>query len=401
MTRLRFSFVPSPLTGHVNPTLAVAAALSDAGHEVSYHLPARFHAAVQTAGATLVPYASPPSFPLLAGASPQRRFALTPIAMTAAAVDVLPEVLDALTGRSPDVVVYDMLSVWGRMASELLEVPAAMVSASYAMNDSFSYLRQDAGGPDARWAEALDCFAHSMHLLSRRHGTPRLRLLDILHHAEPLMIVFVPRELHPAADSFDDRYVFAGPSIRPELAHGDTPPTTHGDEKPLVYASLGTMFGDWQAFCDICCDAFADRRHRVLVAGFPAPADPPAGDVVIAPEMPQLAVLSRADVFVTHGGMNSVMEALHDGVPMVLVPQMSEQEITAQRIAGTGAGLAIDPATLTATRLRAAVEEVLGDPGYRAAAQRLRATVHRGDGAATAAAALIRYGLSRRRCRIA
>jgi len=67
-------------------------------------------------------------------------------------------------------------------------------------------------------------------------------------------------------------------------------------------------------------------------------------------------VLQQTSVFVTQGGMNSVMESLYFGVPMVVIPQMREQEMTAQRCAEFGLGIALDQSNLTAEKLRAAME---------------------------------------------
>ena len=71
-----------------------------------------------------------------------------------------------------------------------------------------------------------------------------------------------------------------------------------------------------------------------------------------------LEVLQQTSVFVTHGGMNSGMEGQYFGVPVVVIPQMIEQELTAQRCVELGLGLGFDPNNLTAEQLRAAVEQV-------------------------------------------
>ena len=71
------------------------------------------------------------------------------------------------------------------------------------------------------------------------------------------------------------------------------------------------------------------------------------------------------DVFLTHGGMNSTMESLFFGVPMVAIPQMEEQAVTAQQIAALGLGQALTPETTTVTALREAVESVASDEAVR------------------------------------
>src|SRR3982750_4328385 len=75
--------------------------------------------------------------------------------------------------------------------------------------------------------------------------------------------------------------------------------------------------------------------------------------------------IKHTDVFVTHGGMNSVMEAIYYGVPMVVLPQQPEQAMTAARVAELSLGVALEPEQITAGVLCDAVATVIGDAAYR------------------------------------
>jgi MGT family glycosyltransferase len=100
----------------------------------------------------------------------------------------------------------------------------------------------------------------------------------------------------------------------------------------------------------------------------PAIAGPPT--VRLVESVPQPLVLECSDVFINHGGFNSVREALRLGVPMVIVPWLTDSHRNAERCAELGAATVVPFDMLTAARLRDACAEVLGDPGYR---QRARA----------------------------
>jgi MGT family glycosyltransferase len=388
---LRFAFLPTPLSGHVNPTLSLARALVADGSQVTYHLPEPFRTAVCATGAQLHAIRFPPA-PRDGPGDPLVRLARAPLEMTRAGVSVLPQVLDRLEDEPPDAVVYDALSVWGRVAAEHLRLPRAKLWASYAMNDRFSYFVEPGAGPrnGNGLASALDRFATDMDVISATYRTPRLNLPDLFMHSEPLTIVFAPRALQPAADTFGERYLFAGPSLR---GGDDEPLDPRLDDfarGPLVYVSLGTVFNDWPAFYPLCHEALGAAGRRVLVAG--ADDAEEAAGVLVRRHVPQLAVLARAAVFVTHGGMNSVMEALAQGVPMVLISQMPEQAITAARVAAAGAGRVLRREQLTARALRRAVDAVADDPAHARAARALWTRIAgAGGGAAVAAAALTRY----------
>ena len=93
-------------------------------------------------------------------------------------------------------------------------------------------------------------------------------------------------------------------------------------------------------------------------------------NVLVRPRVPQLDVLERADVFVTHGGMNSTMEALYYGVPLVVVPQMADQYMIADRVETLGVGQSIDKDTFGGDQLQVVL--TVDTDGYRSNAANLR-----------------------------
>lgn len=411
----RFAFLPTPLPGHVNPTLAVARELVRGGAEVAYYLPESFRAGVESAGATLRPVRVPAPGRRDgagagrrdgagagrrdgAGADPLARLVLAPVAMTRASLSVLPQVLEPLRADAPDVVVYDALSVWGRVAAQRLSRRAAMLWASYAMNRHFSYLLDSPPEGELAGAlrAALDQFGADMDVLSRTYEVRRLGLTELFLHSEPLTIVCVPRALQPAAHTFGERYVFVGPSVRTVQEPLDPELASFAAGGALAYASLGTVFNDWPEFYPLCAGALSEAGFRVLLSGTDAGLGAAASPTVLVRQrVPQLAILERAAVFVTHGGMNSTMEALAAGVPMVVVPQMPEQALTAERVVAAGAGLCLRRNELTVAGLRAAAREVAENPAYRKGARELwRAVADDAGGAAAAAGALNRYAVT-------
>jgi MGT family glycosyltransferase len=197
---------------------------------------------------------------------------------------------------------------------------------------------------------------------------PPLDLRDFFTHTEALNIVFMPRAFQPAGETFDERFVFVGPSILPRKS---TPafPLERLEGQPTLFISLGTVFNNRPDFFKLCFHAFGHQPWHVVLAHGKHVDEAALGAVpqnfLLAPYVPQLEVLQQASVFVTHGGMNSVMESLYFGVPMVVIPQMREQEITAQRCAELGLGIALDNDNLTAEKLRTAVEQVHHTPTFR------------------------------------
>jgi UDP:flavonoid glycosyltransferase YjiC (YdhE family) len=107
---------------------------------------------------------------------------------------------------------------------------------------------------------------------------------------------------------------------------------------------------------------------RVALATGPAtdlPSPPP--DWLVRPHLPQTALLARASAAVTHGGNNSVTEALTCGVPLVVLPFSTDQFAGAAAIETAGLGVALDPNEASADQIAAALFGVRGRVAARAA----------------------------------
>jgi UDP:flavonoid glycosyltransferase YjiC (YdhE family) len=95
--------------------------------------------------------------------------------------------------------------------------------------------------------------------------------------------------------------------------------------------------------------------------------------------------LARASLAITHAGLNTVLEALNVGVPMVAIPVTNDQPAVASRVKCVGAGEVVPLTHLSSHRLRAAIDLVLGDENYRRRAQRLMEQIKTSGGAQRAA----------------
>jgi zeaxanthin glucosyltransferase len=147
---------------------------------------------------------------------------------------------------------------------------------------------------------------------------------------------------------------------------------------PILYAAFGTMVERLHANVARVLRALVDamRAHPtwrlVLSTQTAAAALAPPPNVIVVPSAPQLAVLRRASVMVTHAGLNSVKECIVTGVPMVAVPFLFDQPGNAARVVFHGMGLIDDPRACTATSLGERLERVLGEPSFAAAVARMR-----------------------------
>jgi MGT family glycosyltransferase len=143
-----------------------------------------------------------------------------------------------------------------------------------------------------------------------------------------------------------------------------------------VLASLGTVFNTTPGVLEAIIDGLGQERMNLVVAIGPDqdPARfgtvPP--NVRLEPYVPQAGLLPHCDLFITHGGFNSVKESLISGVPMVVIPITADQPYCAERCVSLGAARVIPPDQRTPDAVREATLGVLGDPSYRAHAGRFR-----------------------------
>lgn len=153
--------------------------------------------------------------------------------------------------------------------------------------------------------------------------------------------------------------------------------------KPLVYVSLGTLQNPASDFFRLIARVCAELRVQIVIAAGsnqPRTLRALAGSPIVVQYAPQLEILARASLTITHAGVNTVMQSLMFGVPMVAIPLTHDQPATAARIAHSGTGEVIPPRKLNADRLEASVRRVLEDPTFRINAERIRDSIRSAGG---------------------
>jgi zeaxanthin glucosyltransferase len=156
------------------------------------------------------------------------------------------------------------------------------------------------------------------------------------------------------------------------------------DGRPLVYASLGTLQNRSLEIFRKIAEACAELNVQLVISlgGGLEPERLGAlnGDPLVVRFAPQLELVKRASVVITHAGLNTVLESLAEGVPLVCIPLGNDQPGVASRVATHGAGFVVPPRKASAERLRSAVRAVLKNDSYRSAARRLQSAIAQIDG---------------------
>ncbi|XVV39120.1 macrolide family glycosyltransferase [Streptomyces sp. CA-100214] len=384
------AFLNIGMHGHINPTLPVAAELVRRGHTVTYHTSPAFREEIAATGATVRPYPGGDQ-PLPDPPSPITLME----ALARTALDLLPAVLADLRDDRPSLIVHDSACLWGALAARALGVPAASSFTTFAYNrhvpSPTRASRELLAGAAAR-PRNLAGYVRARLALRRRFAATGVPLLDLADIRQPLNLVYTSRAFQPAVEEFDRSYRFVGPSIGARPDDPSFPSDRLRD--PVLYASLGTVFNADPRLLRTFAAALSPLAGTVVVST--GQTDPAAlgalpDNVLARRSVPQLEVLDRAALFITHGGMNSVNEAMFAGVPLLVVPQGADQPMVARRVVELGAGLSIRTENVTEDSVRAIARRLLADSRYRAATSGLRATQREAGGYRRAADELERY----------
>ncbi|SFR26222.1 glycosyltransferase, MGT family [Lentzea waywayandensis] len=373
----RFLFVVPPLTGHVNPTASVGGELLARGHEVAW---------VGHPG-TLKPLLPDNAriFPAIDDlleadirAKRERWLALRGMAvlkffweefLIPLGHSMVPGVDAAVRAFQPDVIVADQQALAGPLVARNAGVP--WVTSASTSAELVNPLRT-MPKVDAWVRDLLHDFAD---------GDIRFSELLVLVYSSAALV----------GQEFGDEVAFVGPALAHRVERVDFPwewlvrgeETLGGQGARCVLVSLGTLNGPaGERFLGQALEALAGLDVRVVMVAEPRPAPP---NVLMLPSVPQLALMPHLDAVVTHGGHNTVCEALAHGLPLVVAPIRDDQPTVAAQVVQAGAGVRLTYSRARAADIRSALESVLDEPEYAAAAGLVRESFLAAGGAAAAA----------------
>lgn len=192
-----------------------------------------------------------------------------------------------------------------------------------------------------------------------------------------------PRKKLPAC------FHFTGPFTRNESRPTCPFPWERLGEERLIYASFGTVQNRNRRLYEAVAAATAGLDAQVVLSL--GGADPSElsetlpGNPLVVKYAPQLEILNRAALMITHAGMNSALECLVAGVPMVAIPLVNDGPGIAARIEWTGTGVRVPVAECEPLRLRKAIEQVLRDDSFHRSARRFQRIIQETDGLRKAA----------------
>lgn len=387
---MHIAFITVPASGHVYPTLPLVQELTRRGHRVSYATAPEFGELVAVSGAALVPLDWTASR-VAASKGGQTTGELSDMLLGSVRGTrrALPAMTDWLARDRPDVLCRDAVTLLGAMTAHKLGIPEVATFPNFAGNDQFDLVDVLVPPDFDPTHPTFQQYLAESRQLAAEYGVPPQVVAGAMPTAA-LNLVLLPREFQIRGEVFGDEFRFIGPSFGPrDDADGWRPPAG----RRVVFVALGTVVNDRADFFAAVIKAFAGSDwhvamatgHQVDVAELGQIPD----NVEIRPFFPQPTVLRHAEVFVSHTGMGSTMEALMRQVPIVSYPQIPEQAANGRRVQELGLGRLLDTSVdIVPDELRRIVEEVAADASIRASLAVMAEHIRRAGGPAAGADAI-------------
>jgi len=369
---VRVLFTVQPAHGHLHPVLPIAEAARSVGHDVAIATSELFGSAVEATGFRAVPAGLnwleadkttiPSELKPRPGSTLEEYF--TQQFVRAPARLMARDLIDLSASWRPDAIVSDRTEFGGAIAAAALKVPSIAVQVGNPSLISPSVLTAVAGP----YNEARSSF-----------GLPADPALAALESRPVLMSG--PPGLNDPAVPLPQRLVYLRPTQfdRPGVAAIGEWLSALGRTRPLVYATLGTVFNDPSydlPFFPALLDGLRNEPVDLLITVGPN-VDPAVlgkarPNVRLERYIPQSLVFPKLDAVVFHGGFGTLLAAIEHGLPVVVVPFGADQHLNAAAVERLGIGVAIDEESVDAGSMREAVRRVLAEPSYRENARRLR-----------------------------
>lgn len=382
MSKIVFFCIPAH--GHTNPTLGVVRELVERGHEVWYYSYELFRDKIEGVGAKFIPcdaYDAELHLKPEDAAKIGKNLALSTRILVDTTLSLDDMVCTAMEKLQPDCIVADSMAVWGKAVALKLGIPFVSSTTTFAFNQHSAKIMKQSVGQLFGMIFSMPKINRDLKRLQDK-GYPIYNILDIIQNDDKTdTVVYTSSEFQPCAETFSDKYAFVGPSVR------DATEEITKEKEKLIYISMGTVNNKMLQFYKNCMKALGDTDYQVIMSVGNLVERSQLGVIPanfsIHEHVDQIAVLKKADVFLSHCGMNSVNESLYYKVPLVLYPQTPEQGGVATRVEQVGAGIRLEKNS--SEMILNVVKQILGNTSYAENAAKIAEGFRKSGGASVAA----------------
>jgi len=408
---MKIAFITPAAPGHLNPMTTVARKLQSRNHDVVFITAPDGEPYVRAANLTFLPCVvkvvaagslkERPPWLKLQGEEALRAALQNAPARTEAMLDSLPA---TLTAAGIDTVVIDTSLIYAELAPMSLGLPYAHVAnalhhdySGYTPICFYDWPHETTPAALARNQKGVESFLEMLApTIAVARAYAKRAGLDIdwdnptATISKLAWITQTPREFDFESSHWLPQFRYTGPFHDGAGRIEVDSPWEQLTGEPLIYASMGTMLDDLADVYRTIIAATEKQKGVQLVLSVGDELDPKQigalpSNTILVKRAPQLELLKRASVCITHAGLNTVLESLAQGVPQVAIPVTVDQPGVAARIAEKKTGLFVPVKKLTVSRLSLLLDQVLHEPAYRDNARYFQKVIAETDGLSRAA----------------
>lgn len=324
--------------GHINPTLPIVRSLVKKGVEVIYHSSPERRDLIESSGAQFCNYGydsyKAQDF------NPGKNFVLQTLPAT---VGLLPFLQKEILFTRPDLILYDSMAPWGHCLSKIHNIPSICSVSTFALSQK---KRQEM--MKSHQIEVDETNIKALDILSREFGVS-LNLDHALGSYSNHNMVYTTKSFNPELDDLDpSHFHFLGNIQKEEFSQEEFPfHLLEKTKRKVITVSFGSLIPlEDESVIErfkMMSEAVCENLDILLILAVGSEENlrklgPLPSNTLAFARIPQERVLQYTDLFITHGGMNSLNEALSLGVPMIVIPHNYDQFMNAQRISQLGLG---------------------------------------------------------------
>ncbi|MFZ4714233.1 MAG: nucleotide disphospho-sugar-binding domain-containing protein [Bacteriovoracaceae bacterium] len=349
--------------GHINSTLPLVTSLVTSGVEVLYHSSPERKALIESTGAKFVNYGYD-SYQA-ADFNPGKNFVQCTLPAT---LGLLPFLMAEIEREKPDFIIYDSMAPWGYVLSHIFNIPAFCSVSTFALSkdnkNEIFVLNKVEPDEESLWAIAE---------IKMRYGV-ELNFDQTLGTYNEHNLLFTAEKFHPAISKEQNgqkqNFYFVGSQTNGRGANLEIPwEKLKANGRKILYMSLGTLTEE-NTYAEKLFHSFLEtfgedkRFSLILSTGKEKILSSIPSNAWVQKFVPQVEVLIQTDIFITHGGMNSLNEALSHGVPVLVIPHAKDQWKNAAQVTELSLGEVVSPDKVTPSLLREKVLR-LQSPFYK------------------------------------
>jgi zeaxanthin glucosyltransferase len=405
---MKIGFVSMPLSGHLNPMITLARRLQSRGHELVFIGVPDVEPFAHAAGLSFVPFCEK-EYPVGSVAKDWgglskihgldvMRYSCNELmpGLVKSALEHLPEKL-AQTGV--EALVLDTICLFHELVPMSLGMPYVQVSNILPFDITgvtpprfFSWPHETTPEALTRNVEGVKALGEIFAAVAPVAMSYAEKIGLQIDWNDPAVttsklavITHTPKEFDFPGIAWPAQFHYTGPFHDSEARKPIAFPWEKLTGKPLVYASLGTLVNGLEGVYHTILEAVGALPEIQVVLSVgkninPDNLGPIPSNTIVVSSAPQLELLKRAALCITHAGMNTALESLAEGVPMVAIPIGYDQPGVAARIAHHRVGEFVEVGDLTVEVLSELIKKVRKNPSYRDKARYFQKVIARTQG---------------------